>query len=259
MGGVALLGSCVTRDALMLSMDVGRDATIVSRTGFASLMAPPVAGLVLPTPLGRLKLGGYAEHCVRADVEKTGLAALERQHPDVLLIDLMDERFPLFTAAGSVFCNSTEFSDSELASHPRFADGCVMDRMSSRAWELWQDGLRRFAERQRQGPLAHARLVLHRCYMATRWEPGEGAADLQARWGGAGRRSFIMQANFLLSRMHITFMEMFADALTIDVPQELWRADGAHVWGAAPYHFVRDYYVAFLAEARRQGIDLGEA
>src|ERR1700722_10520261 len=100
MSGIALLGSCVTHDALNEPPPGQPKPTIVSKTGLAGLMAPKIEGLTLPKVLGSLTRGGWMERCVRADVEKTGIDLIERQCPDVLLVDFMDDRLPLFAAAG---------------------------------------------------------------------------------------------------------------------------------------------------------------
>lgn len=257
MTGIALLGSCVTHDALPDPPPGRPKMTIVSKTGLASLMAPKIDGLTLPRVLGSLTPGGWMERCVRADVAKTGLDQIERQCPDVLLVDFMDDRLPLFAAGGSVFCESHEFQESGLLSRAPFNTGLSIDRLSRAAWRLWSDGLDRFQSRVRHGALAGTRMVLHRAYMASRCTPADAATPLAAELTGEATKDWIRRTNALLVRQHLAFLRAFPDAVVIDVSAELRVADAAHIWGAGPFHYVPDYYAAFRERARAVGIDLG--
>jgi hypothetical protein len=257
LSGIALLGSCVTRDALRTPGRGDPPMTVVSRTGFASLLAPPIAGLTLPAALKGLKPDGFSSRCVRADIEKTGLDLIERQCPDILLLDFMDDRLPLLSAGGSVFCESQEFQGSGLAALEPFASGRSIDRLTGEAWQLWLDGLKRFRKRVRTGPLSSARLVLHCSYLALRWKPGaEEAARLALMIGTPAARTWMLRCNALFARLHHVFVEAFPETVVVEVPRALRVADGGHIWGPGPFHYTKDYYTAFVECARAQGIDL---
>jgi hypothetical protein len=256
MSGVAIIGSCVTRDALRTSKLGEAELTLISRAGFASLTARPIEGLTLPPILGSLTPGGWPDRCVRCDIEKTARGLIERQRPDVVLIDFMDDRFNLLVAGGSVFCESLEFIDSGLASREPFKSGRRVNRLSGEAWRLWLDGLTRFGAWTRRPSPSRTRLVLHRAYMAMRWQHDDGIGPPPPSLATPDVTKWVLGINAVLARQHAAFLDAFPDALIIDVPPELRIADPGHVWGPGAFHYIEGYYAAFRVRARALGIDL---
>lgn len=258
MSGIALLGSCVTRDALVTDEDAIHPITVVSRTGFASLMRPPVAGFVPPDVFGTLKPGGFPERVLRMDIEKTGLDAIERLRPDVLFIDFMDDRLALRCVGGSVVYESDEFRDAGLATLEPFASGRTISRLADEAWILWRDGLARFRERVDGGPLRECRIVLHRAYYANRWRHDTLRQEMLPRGGSnLPYRVVALTMNTLFRRMHDAFEAAFPDADVIEVDSGLRMSDPQHVWGPAAFHYIPEYYAAFRDAAAAAGIPIG--
>lgn len=101
---VAIIGSCVTRDLFEIETNSLSNFEIV----FYSARSSISSYLSLPNTDPRLKIAGsgFEERRSQFDLEKSHWDNLERSRPDIILIDLVDERIGLIQHQGSVFSAS---------------------------------------------------------------------------------------------------------------------------------------------------------
>ena len=259
MSGVGLIGSCVTRDVWRL-LDIPTNALrTFSRTSLASLTSPPPEGFAMPESMGVLEPGGFLARCVRADVEKTALAELEADPPDVLVFDFIDERFDLVRTRDSIVCDSFEFRRSGLRAVSPLIDGRLIRRLSPEAHAAWLVGLERLRDRITAGPLSGARIVLHIAYWAeSYWEDGElRPFPERTRFHPVPRvPELVADHNALLERCHDAFLSTFPQAIVIAPADEFRIGDAAHAWGLSPHHYVDGYYRAFRDLCQARGVIL---
>jgi hypothetical protein len=247
---IAVLGSCVTRDAWRIGGRPG-DPVTLSRTSLASIDAPRPRSFVRPKTFGELKPGGFDARCVLADVEKTNLARLEAARPDVIVIDFMDELTDLLAADGTIISASLTWQRSRLAGLPCFADARLIERSSAEAQRLTYAGLTRLRDRIRSGPLSGARIVLHRCLRASSYvgDPGR----LPARGPGSFNSlqfdpDLVSSKNRYLQLIWKAFQNTFPGALIVEVDPRLRVANLNHRFGPTAGHFIDEYYHEFLGQ-----------
>ncbi len=259
MGGIAIIGSCVTRDVWHLLELPTRGLTTISRTSIASLTSPIPAGFSMPETMGALDAGGFLARCVCADVEKTALATLESLRPSVLMFDFIDERFDLLQAGGGIVCDSFEFRRSGLRGRAPFLGGRTIRRLSLEADAIWHEGLTRLRARIEAGPLAEAKLVLHVAYWAQHYRQDGQIKSFpeRARFHPVPRvPESVAEHNAMLGRYHQAFAASFPAAIVVAPPDHVRVGDASHPWGTSPHHYITDYYQAFRDLCLAQGITL---
>ena len=259
MNGIAIIGSCVTRDVWhILNMPTDNVRTF-SRTSLASLMSPPPSNFSLPDSMGALERDSFLARCVRADVEKTALWTLESLQPKVLIFDFVDERFDLLRTGDAVVSDSFEFRRSGLRALVPFINGRQISRLSAEADELWHAALAMLRTRIESGPLASAKLVLHVAFWAQFYRQDDGLKRFpdQIRFHPVPRAPESVAAhNAMLKRYHKSFVKAFPNAIVVAPPEEHRVGDAAHAWGLSPYHYIADYYRSFRELFNAQGLVL---
>lgn len=132
-----ILGSCVSRDALEFA-EPGEFELVAyfARSSFAAL-----GGILAPIPSGFKKLpAGWQQRMVLADHEKSTLTMLQKMPFELLLVDLIDERFNLLELLnGSIVTLSVEYSS--IANKP--LPGRLIRSGSAEHVFLWRQGLQR--------------------------------------------------------------------------------------------------------------------
>lgn len=247
---VAILGSCVTRDLWRMAGAPAEGLLYVSRTRLPSLFAARPAGLALPAdaPPG---LRPNPAKALRADLSKTGLDALIRFRPDLVILDYIDERFDLLAGAGGIVTASWELATSGWDALPPLPDLNRIDALGEADATLWRRSLDALATLFAPGgALSGARVVLHEAAWAGALRDASGRVealepDLEIT---PGRRAPRVAHNARLGRMHAATRAAIPGLTVVRAPDPLVLADPGHVWGLSPFHYVSDYY----AEVWRQ-------
>jgi hypothetical protein len=249
---IAIVGSCITRDLWPIRGGGTEHLIYISRTGFGSLLAPPVAGFrparELPGDLHR------AEHAALvADLQKTALKRLVAYRPTHIIFDFIDERFDLFAVGAAVATYSAELERSGYLENAPLTDVQRVPRLSDACERMWRRGAEAFAAVVRATPLARARLILHSARWATEQRLPDGGlqpvVDVELM---PGQPIEIGPYNALLERQEAAFLELMPPVARVDAGA-LRLADPQHKWGLSPFHYVPEYY----EEVRRQLMALG--
>ena len=255
MAAIGIFGSCVTRDVWTF-LDLRVDGMkFFARTSVPSMVSRPLGNIELGKQLGCLPKGGFDERCLRADIMKTAVREMEDARPAVLIFDFVDERFDLIEVSGSIFAAGIVFIQSALGDAPPFLGGRTIPRISDDALRLWLEGLDVLKRRIDAGPLAEAKLVLHRCFWAESYiKDGIISSHLDRVGLYKGKFASISEHNAMLAKYYAAFERAFPDATIIDLPEKLRLADASHRWGHAAFHFVPEYYQAFWDQIVQRGL-----
>ncbi len=243
-GRVAILGSCVTRDLWRMAGAPTDDLLYISRTRLPSLFARAPEGLVLPEgpPPG---LRPNPAKALRTDLSNTGLDALVRFRPDVVILDFIDERFDLLVGAGGVVTASWELETSGWDALPPLRTLRRLGPLAGGDAALWTPALAALAALFTPGgALSGARPVLHAATWAGALRTASGQVqdldpDLEITPGRRGSRA---AHNARLARMHALARAVIPGLEVVKAPDSLIFSDPDHVWGLSPFHYVGDYY-----------------
>jgi len=170
---------------------------------------------------------------VERDIRKDFLNELTRLQFDVLLIDLIDERFNLYVEPGGKACTLS----GELVSS-RFPNdsykGSRVDSGSEEFWRLWEAGWVILVNKLRCcGALD--RLRVNQVFWAVRTEDGGDFESNYPDWR-------IGSANEFLARMYRRISADVPSEQFLGFDQGLLTGSIAHKWGISPFHYVDGYY-----------------
>lgn len=225
---VFIAGSCVSRDAFPDADEAGpwNVCAYHSRSSLATL-AGEHGGL---EPVTTAITSAFQRRMVEWDQTQHLLPALERTPFDVLLLDLIDERFSLLRRPdGSVITLSTEY----MRCAPRPLPGTAVRGDSTARYALWKAGLDILLRRlQRKDALR--KVLVSRVFWAE--------ADAKGRPFEAFSAEQVQQANQFLARCYADLEAVLGRDAFIDYPGELLVADCDHRWGISPYHYIPALY-----------------
>lgn len=232
---IAILGSCVSRDALEFAdPDDFNLVSYFARSSLASLASRPAN---LPSTAKQV-LNNFRLRMVAADHDKTTPRKLADLDYDVLILDLIDERFNLLEQSdGSIVTLSTEYMVA-VGNKPV---GRVVKSGSERHIDLWRKGVGRLLEElSRSGKLD--KLLVNKLYWAKKDNQGGllNVPDFQN----------INHANQFLSDRYSDLDDYIKGCKFISYPENLFLADLSHKWGLSPFHYEKNLYLETLRQIR---------
>lgn len=230
---VLIFGSCVSRDILAYPSKFQSNFELVdyySRCSLASLSAIPFTK-PLSVNVDNIK-SSFQKKMVERDMLKTFFDDIKKHQFDILLIDLIDERFNLWIGAESQVCTiSAELGQSGfVADHP----GRVEVSGSEQFWKRWEAGWENFIYRISSIGALH-RLIINKVFWSKCIENG-------SCFQGGYSSKRIMDANDLLVRMYRRIENDIPNSQIIDFPEHCLLAAAEHKWGISPFHYVERYY-----------------
>jgi Family of unknown function (DUF6270) len=227
---VSIFGSCITRDVFRLFPDDAEVASYHSRSSLISLMSPPLevddSGTEWPS--------SFARKVVLADFRKLFFEDLEAAAPDVLVVDLMSERFDLLRAPGTYVTRSWELVSSGLAARCAYRLERVA-RETETMHQTWLEQSRRFAD-VLQSRFPELPVILHKAYWTSRYREGTRIRRFSHDW-----QSWITRRNLMLDACH-EHLERLLPGLTVVEARQAYVADPGHHWGLGTSHYEAAYY-----------------
>ncbi len=230
---VAIWGSCVTRDAFALpdlQQWVEDELPLVyygARSSWVSQASPPMS-------VDIDGLSGFPQRMIIEDAAKTIVDALVAAEPDIVVLDLTDERLPIARFGQTWLTSSDYFRQLPDAQHLLAAADELVSMTSPRRAELFTEAARRLS-RVLVRRLPRTAFVLNEAPYTTRVGDGTEMPEPQAGWARdlqAGQQPLVA-----------ALVRGFGDRmLRARPPEEVCLADPDHRWGVTSYHYVDDYY-----------------
>jgi len=227
-----IFGSCVTRDAFEFAGPGGPAIeTYFARSSIASAFSElPFEGVDTSTIES-----SFQRRIVEWDLGKNCAATLASADFDVLVIDLIDERFDLLQdASGALATRSNEFLKARPAEEPvrRITAG------SAEFLDLWVAGWRRLISIVDEAGLRDA-VVVHEAYWAERTESGATYTSVPPET--------VARANDVLGRLYGEMRRDLAPGQFVrPTSRPLVGADD-HKWGRSPFHYPDWYYEELIS------------
>ena len=229
---VFILGSCVSRDPFEFAD--GRDFNIAAyfaRSSFASLDSKP---FVDERILANIE-SKFQKRVVKADMDKSVFHELKERAYDLLLIDLIDERFGLSLSKESVHTVSSEYKKALYKPN----DYKIIRSFTSEKRELWLKGLTKIKSFLEANSL-DTKLVINKVY----WSLNSGNSQ---RVSCLYSEEFVCSVNHELEWMYQSISRLLPRSRFIEYrPNEL-EIDEEHKWGMQPFHYSR---VAFSRQLK---------
>ena len=234
---VAIWGSCVTRDAFALA---GRADQLAERLPLvyygarSSWISQDSRPWPEPDPAFGGEVSGFGLRMVEEDFHKTIIDRLVELQPDIVVLDLVDERLQL-ARVGKTWITASEYLKQTALGPQALTDA---DELSSatqpRRPKLFAAAAKRLVRRMVR-ELPRSVFVLNEAPYTTRVGDGTSLPEPQAGWA--------RELDAAQQPMMATLIEEFGPRLVrATPPPEVSLADPGHRWGLSSYHYVDDYY-----------------
>lgn len=232
---IAILGSCVSRDAIEFAAE--GDFKLVgyfARSSLASLASKPTS---LPAGIEK-ELSNFRLRMVAADHDKSSLKKLVDLDFDILILDLIDERFNLLEQSdGSIVTLSAEY----MAAVKNKPVGRVIKSGSLRHIELWREGVVKIIDAlARSGKLD--RVVINKVF----WSKKDGEGKFLA----SPDLKIIDNANQFLLDRYLDLERLMRDCKFFSYVEDLFQANLSHKWGVSPFHYKDEFYLETLRQLK---------
>jgi hypothetical protein len=231
---IYIWGSCVTRDSLEVrehSLDLVR---YTARTSWISQASMPVP---YEPDLGDT-LSQFGRRLVLEDLHKKVVDQIAEAAPDVVVLDLIDDRLSLFRQGASWvtysdYCQASPFGKKIRAEHDQASRFLEPGRVG-----LFESAVRAIAPRL-MALAPRTKFVLHEAPYAVKAASGDGFP--------AERVKDSQASNAVQSQLFDILAAAFGPRLErLTPPGELVLGDPNQRWGLAPFHYVSEYYRWFL-------------
>jgi len=231
-----IFGSCVSRDAIEYSVpDSIEIVGYFARSSFASL----TSNIDVDEHALAKITSNFQRSMVRQDMSKEFWQTLERADFDLLLVDLIDERFAILqTSDKALHTLSNEYASARIEE----PDEVIFPSTSIEKFTLWKEGWGKLIALLGERGMLH-KLVVNRVYWA--------ATDIQGEALPSTKAGLIEIANTQLDRMYDYIERQGADVEFLNYPRDIFKADLTHKWGEAPFHYQARTYRHTLSELQK--------
>jgi hypothetical protein len=222
---ISIHGSCVTRD---IFHEVEKDSIIGWYRARASLHS--LAREPLQEEIEVELSSNFQRGCVIDDLKKR---PIDPSNVDFMIVDFIDERFEIVEFHNTFATNSNEFRESFPGDYP-----FIFKRGTREDYDHWESACEEFSKFSHDIPI-----ILHRSKYA-RTSINRDTRNIEV----IASHEFIDEMNNRLRRYEDIFCKYNDIVGFIDVDESLVVSDSSNRWGAAPYHYIPEYY----EEAYRQ-------
>lgn len=236
---IGILGSCVSRDAF--EFDNGKydlKGSYFARSSIASMMSSPVE-----FEQSDIKVENqWLRWVLVNDFQKTVVQQLKTKNLDCLIIDLIDERFDLLKIDDGFLNGSDELFKACKEFIENHESVTCIKRDSTQVHELFAESAGKFAKILNE-EFADLPIIIHKALCSTLYTDGEVVNKFSEK-----SVALYESMNSYLSVYYSILVKEINNVSVIHLPQEVQLASKSHRWGLAPFHYIDDYYRAFLRE-----------
>ncbi|WP_322995284.1 DUF6270 domain-containing protein [Castellaniella sp.] len=232
-----ILGSCVSRDAIARA-DNGEFELVeyVARSSLSSVFA----GSPFEDFFSHRLTSKFQSTLVKWDITKEARYRLAKRDYDVLLVDLIDERFDLAQAGLWACCTmSNEFIATGALSELETIS--VIKSGSEQFMQYWQAGWRSLVALLDSRSM-RARILVNKVFWRYSTEGGQPFPNVT--------KARVEKANSTLSKMYEWMAEDLEPRQFITYEEEVMQCADEHEWGLSPFHYTERFYQATLSHLR---------
>ncbi|MET3818785.1 hypothetical protein ACVK00_003951 [Burkholderia sp. PvR073] len=223
-----ILGTCVSRDALEYVSDGSIELSdYYARSSLASLNAVPFSDDI-PRSVADIP-SSFGRRVVERDLTKRFFRDALVDKADIVLVDLIDERFDLWVDDPTGRCCTLSDEIVRAGFAQEYKRGRVVRSGGTEFWDRWCEGWTRFVS-YASGMGLKRNIAINKVFWAERTVSGR-----QFSWG-------VAENNALLGRMYDYISRDLAQTQFLEYSPELLVGDDNHRWGVSPFHYVPALY-----------------
>lgn len=231
---IGIFGSCVSRDIFEWE---GHDrfhiAWYFARSSVVSAVSEPLGYT------GTINLPSeFQKRMVMSDLNKSYWQTMQKDMPDYILIDFVDERYEIARAGKSYFTLSDEFNAGNCmieytkVERTKGEDGYYIDGKPVLSY------LKEFVERIK-AIFPGRRVILHKARMIDHYRSAQG----EIKKFSVDYCKYNKRINDMLSFMYAYVEKEIENCVVLECEEEYY-ADERHKWGLMPMHYEEKYYKA---------------
>lgn len=246
---ISIMGSCISRDILEIENNAQSALCLKAYIARHSMISAVSSPLVCSEEDVSLS-SSFQRRMVVNDFQKKTFDLLKTANSDFLLIDLVDERFPVVAVNDSIITLSNEAVTSGILEKKTYSNHKVLRR--TYRWKKYYVGHRKVDHyiqlfvRQIKKHYAEDHIIIHRASLLNTYYGRDGKIH-KFPMNHLGNNSFLNR-----------YLQYLYDELESELPnaQKLqlrnrYHADEAHKWGLSPMHYEKKYYEDALEEIVR--------
>ena len=226
---INILGSCVSRDIFNFNRteDINIDQYI-ARQSFISSVDTPFSGTI------DINLSSQFEtRSLKSDLRKDSFKTLSSHKSDYLIIDLIEDRFPLVKFQESLFTFSYELQNSKFFDYSEIELIDKTDIPSS----TWKDAMGKYVNHILK-IYSPDKIIIHETYLVDQYISKNG----EIKCFSGEKLAFSKKINKILKQYYDYLKQKIPDAYVISILNEGYLANENHIWGLAQVHYEDRYY-----------------
>ncbi|RAZ53399.1 DUF6270 domain-containing protein [Campylobacter hyointestinalis] len=225
---VLIFGSCVSRDAL--EFDKNDSFELVghfARSSFASLTSKPCVDEDILKSLE----SKFQRQMVLQDMQKNFFSFVRNNDFDILLVDLIEERFHLvLNEDGSMLTYSAEYKTAQKNNVK------LLNRYHEKKFNLWFRGFLRLINILKELNKLE-KIYINKVFWCNN-------LNLISQ-------DYLEQSNAFLSKMYEKIEQYIPKSQFITYDNNLFFCDPNHKWGGAPYHYCDELYQSTIEQLKK--------
>ena len=225
---VFIWGSCVSRDCFNYSSSYNFElVSYHARCSCVSAMSNPVS--YENVKLCNLK-SKFKQNTIINDFNKNLLKDLKSKSFDILLIDFIDERFPIkIDKDGNIITVSSELLETNYVS----LDNSLIYVGDEKRFSLWKKSWDKFITICIKLGIKD-KIIINRLHWAKYMENNERIPNFTEQ--------YITTNNSFLDRIYSTIDEYIPKTQQIYYPNNIILANSKHRWNISPFHYIDNIY-----------------
>ncbi len=236
---VSIYGSCVSRDIINFDNSGAIELSSYSaRSSIATLNKLNISKIISEKHYDYLENieSKFQRRMVESDFSNKIFSIIDSKNYDVLLIDLIDERFHLAEIDGKLVTRSSEFLRAGIKPNK------LINNLSDHYLEIWYKGVDSFLSAV-DSEVGLDVIKINKIYWADTATNPKDNLELKEKWS-------IDKNNKKLSKMYGYLENILPSQSIIEIPEKLFVADSDHKWGLSPFHYIDDYYKVALEKLK---------
>lgn len=231
MKNILIFGSCVSRDTLEFKSSESYNLVgYFARSSLATLSSTLDNSSVKKEYSQNLDkiTSAFQRRMVEYDFDRSVLKSIEKNNFDVILMDLIDERFHLAVLNNNSFVTrSNEFLRTSIK--PK----STINAQSDNFFDLWTKGVKVFLDNLIEKNIIH-KLVVQKAYWTNKLDNGDLIQDISDEK--------VKEENEKLEKMYNFLKNYLKEDQFISIPENLIIAKSEHKWGISAFHYIDEYY-----------------
>lgn len=233
---ISIIGSCVTRDAFELKKDIfDVSGSYFPRVSVISMMSPAIN--IDHTTLE--SENQWLKWVVLNDYNKSIFSQVVQKKPEIIIIDLIEERYDLIKIGNSFITRS----DEQVKINPaikEYSEEMIVRRDSELAHNLFEPHANLFCHKI-NSLFPDVKVILHNARYSDYYLSNGKIFkfdDLKCAKNN--------QSNLRLDYYLSILSKNIKNSHILSIDKELSIGNNDHKWGLSPFHYIDEYYEEFI-------------